>query len=227
MRQMLGAVVVGMAVVTAAHGHALYLVPDAANATQVIVVFGHDLEPDPAVKATTWQRFESLKLSARDDAGQTKPVTFTQKTDHFQATVPTGTRVVFGDVETGLSVKGDAAPKLVRHSPKAILGPIPADGGRLGDTVMLDIVPKTEAGKVRFQVLSRGKPVAAATVHVLVPEMAEEVEATTDDQGWTRAFDAVGRYGVTCRRVEPATGERDGKKYDGISHTATLVVNVK
>jgi len=76
-------------------------------------------------------------------------------------------------------------------------------------------------------VLAHGKPLANATVAVMVPGKKGEVEEKTDDKGWTKAIDGTGKFGVTCRHTEMKSGERDGKKYDGISHTATLVVDVK
>ena len=87
--------------------------------------------------------------------------------------------------------------------------------------------PKVEGGKVRFQVLARGKPVAGVAVSVMGPGKQAEADAKTDEQGWTKVFDGAGKYGVTYRQVEKKGGELDGKKYEGVSHTATLVVDVK
>jgi uncharacterized GH25 family protein len=215
-----------LAAAGAAHAHALFLVPD-ASPTKVLVVFGDELAPDPAIKDATWKRFDGLKLSARDESGKVTPVKFTKEKDHLLATVPAGTRVVFGEVESGLFAKGAAAPRLVKYYPKAVIGTVPADGGRLGEAAELEIVPKVDAGKVRFQVLARGKPVVGAAVGVKAPDSKGEAAAKTDEQGWTKVFDGAGRYGVTCRQVESKAGERDGKKYDGVSLTATLVVDVK
>lgn len=215
-------VIVAVAVV---HAHALYLVPGAGE--KVVVVFGDQLAPDPETKEATWKRFEGLKLSARDGDGKVKAVAFTKEKDHFLATVPAGTRVVYGEADLGLSAKGDAAAKLVTYHPKAVIGAIPADGGTLGEKAELEIVPEVTAGKVRFRVLARGKPVSGAEVEVLLPGKKDDIHAATDDTGWTKAFDAAGRYGAACRRVEATAGERDGKKYDGVSRTATLVVDVK
>jgi uncharacterized GH25 family protein len=227
MSRLFGALLLGLAVAAVAHAHALYLVTDARDATKVLVVFGDELAPDETTKEATWKRFDGLKLSARDKAGKDTPVKFTRGKGHLLATVPAGTQVVFGEVEYGLFAKGKGAPKLIKYYPKAIVGAVPDDGGRLGKSAGLEIVPKAEAGKVRFQVLARGKPVAGVTVSVLLPKEKGEAEAKTDEEGWTKSFDGAGRYGVTCRKVEPKGGERDGKKYDGVSHTATLVVDVK
>jgi len=227
MIRVLYALVLGLVVAAAAHAHALFLVRDAADATKVLVVFADQLAPDPAIKEATWIKFDSLKLSARDESGKVTAVKFTKEKDHFRVAVPAGTCLVFGEVDYGLTTKGSAVPKLTKFYPKAIIGAIPSDGGRLGDAADLEIVPKAESGKVRFQVLAHGKPVAAVAVLVMAPGKKGETEDKTDEQGWTKAFDGAGRYGATCRRVESKSGERDGKKYDGINQTATLVVDVK
>jgi hypothetical protein len=134
---------------------------------------------------------------------------------------------VFGEVEYGLFAKDNATPMLIKNYPKASVGAGSADGGRIGDTAEVDILPKVEAGKVRFQVLTRGKTVAGAAVAVMVPGHAGEAQEKTDEHGWTTPFAGAGKYGVTYRQVEKKSGELDGKKHDGVSHTATLVVDVK
>jgi len=87
-----------------------------------------------------------------------------------------------------------------------------------------------EAGKVRFQVLAAGKPVSGAKVSMILPEKKadkDSASAVTDEKGWTEAFASVGRYGLTVRHEETKGGEANGVKYELISHTATLVVDVK
>lgn len=126
-----------------------------------------------------------------------------------------------------LTTKGDDVPKLVKYYVKTILGSIPPDGGRLADTVDVDIVPKSEAGKLQFQVLARGKPVSGATVAVRAPGKDGETDASTNEQGWTASFAGAGRYGAICKRTETTTGVQDGKKYEGVTVTATLVVDLK
>lgn len=226
MARMFGVLLLGIATAAVAQAHALFLIPG-AEATKVLVVFGDQLAPDEATKDATWKRLEGLKLSARDGAGKVTPVKHTKEKGHLLATVPAGTQVVFGEVEYGLYAKGDATPMLIKYYPKTIIGAVPADGGKLDDAVEVDVVPKVESGKVRFRVLARGKPVAGAGVGVMVPGKKEEAQEKTDEAGWTKAFEESGKYGVTYRQVEKKGGERDGKKFDGVSHTATLVVDVK
>lgn len=216
----------GLATAAVAQGHALFLVPGTDD-TKVLVVFGDQLAPDEGTKDATWKRLEGLTLSARDASGKVTQVKHTKEKGHLLAAVPAGTKVVFGEVEYGLHAKGDATPMLIKYYPKTVLGEVPTDGGKLDDTVEVEIVPKVAAGKVRFQVLSRGKPVAGAAVSVMVPGKKEEAQEKTDAHGWTAELTGTGKYGATYRQVEKKGGERDGKKFDGVSHTATLVVDVK
>lgn len=114
MTRMVGALLLALAVTAVAQAHALFLIPD-ADATKVLVVFGDQLAPDAATKDATWKRLEGLKLSARDASGKVTLVKFTKEKDHLLATVPVGTKVVFGEVEAGLYAKGDAAPMLSKY----------------------------------------------------------------------------------------------------------------
>ena len=193
----------------------------------VVVVFGHGLQPDPKVKESSWQRMSGLKLTARDANGQPTPVTWAKAEHSLTAKVPAGTQVVAGSVDYGVYAKEGKAPRYIQFLPKAVIGTIPADGGVLGKSCELELVPIMEAAKVRFRVLSHGKAVANAEVDVLVPEKSEHVDVSTDDNGLTPAFDARGRYAVTVRQEEVKSGEVNGQKYDSIIRVATLVVDVK
>jgi hypothetical protein len=220
---MIGAVVLGLVVVAVAGAHDLFLI---SKGSHVLVIFNHDLEPDPNVGEATWKRFEGLKLTGRQN-GKTTPLTATKEKDHYKVAVPAGDLVVAGHVAYVSPGKGDA--KLVARSvyPKVIVGAIPADGGALGADCPLEIVPKVEGGKVRFQVLAAGKPVAGAQLAVIIAEKGEEAAATTDESGWSPSFEAKGRYGVAARRVEEKAGELNGMKYESMTTIATLVVDVK
>jgi hypothetical protein len=219
---MLGALVLGLAMVVAAHAHALYIVP---KGDHVIVVFSDNLEPDARIKDATWKRLGGLKLTSRGEV--LGAATVTMEKDHLRVLVPAGDRVITGEAVYVSPGKGDAKARGLRFHPRAIIGAIPADGGAIGGSCPLEVVPKVEAGKVRFQVLAAGKPVAGAKVAVLVPEKKEPADATTDEAGWTPAFEAKGRYGVTVRREEAKGGEVNGETFETTTHVATLVVDVK
>ena len=225
MRRMFGALVVGLSAVAVAHGHALYIVPAAGDGGQVTVVFSDDLSPDARIKPATWKKFDGLRLTAVAADGKTTELTPASGDHCLTASAPAGTRVLFGQVDYGVSTKGGGKPTFVKYYPRAILGGPPADGGKAD--AALQIVPKPEAGKVRFQVLADGKPAAGVKVSVIAPEKKEPAEATTDEHGLTPAYEGAGRYGVTARRVEEKSGEARGEKYEQVSHVATLVVDVK
>lgn len=231
MRRMIGALLVGLAATAVVQAHALYIVGNLGNATTKIdVVFSDDLNPDERVKEATWKKIDGMKLSAKLASG--KVIELTPKMDKAKlvaeipaSSPPDDPRVLFAAVDFGVSTKGEKA-SCVHFFPKQILGPVPADGGKVGEPLALEIVPKVEAGKVRFQVLQAGKPVKDAAVSVMLPKDDKKEKGTTDENGWTQAFEEKGRYAATVRVVEAKAGEVKGEKYEQTSHVATLVVDV-
>jgi hypothetical protein len=77
---------------------------------------------------------------------------------------------------------------------------------------------------VKFQFLVGGKPAADADGSVTLPDGKKE-KVKTDKDGFTAAFDATGRYAVYLKSVEAKAGEHDGKKYEQVTHYATLVAD--
>jgi hypothetical protein len=234
MRKLLGALVVAVAAVAVVQAHALYILPDGEKIT---VVFSDDLAPDANIKEATWKRVAGLKLTAVANDGARTKVTLTQEKDHLKATVPAGTVEVSGAVEYGVFAKGEGKPTLLKYYPRAVLGevkPGPRAANReprVEDPVAklfeFGIMPvKNAAGKVYFQVVMNGKPVAKSKVSVIAPKKDAE-DVTTDDEGRTPAFDAAGRYGVTARVSVDKEGEVNGQKYEVVTHVATLVVDIK
>lgn len=104
-------------------------------------------------------------------------------------------------------------------------GPDAKEPAVLGDRVPLEIVPRVSAGKIRFQALAGGKPVAKAEITVMVPGEEKSESIVADDKGLTPEFSKAGTYGVNVRRVEAKSGEEKGKKYEEVRSYATLVVN--
>lgn len=231
MRRMIGALLVGLASTAVVQAHALYIVGNLGNATTKIdVVFSDDLNPDERVKEATWKKIDGMKLSAKLASG--KVIELSPKMDKAKlvaeiaaTTPPDDARVLFAAVDFGVSTKGEKASR-VHFFPKQILGAVPADGGKVGEPLALEIVPKVEAGKVRFQVLQAGKPVKDATVSVMMPKDDKKEKGTTDENGWTQAFEEKGRYAATVRVVEATAGDVKGEKYEQTSRVATLVVDV-
>jgi uncharacterized GH25 family protein len=218
----LGAFAVLALATLTAQAHFVFVIPDAKDPGKALVVFSDALEPDEAV---TMEKITTLKLKVRDAAGKTTDAKFTADKHSFAATVPgTGSRVVYGSVNYGVMQKGDAKPFLLVYHPRAIVGAIPADGGKISGSAA-ELVPVAAAGKVKFQLLASGKPVADAEATVMLPDGKSE-KVKTDKDGFTKEFAGAGRYGVWVRYAEAKSGELDGKKYEEVRHYPTLVLEV-
>ena len=144
------------------------------------MVFSDGLDPDEAVDIA---KVAGLKLFVRDAAGKDEAVEHKVEKHSLAAKLPgSGPRVVFGSVAYGVMQKGDAKPFLLAYHPKAVIGSVAAKSLVIGEKLPAEIVPAVEAGKVRFQLLGSGKPVAGAEVTVLKPD-ATTAKLKTGD-GW-------------------------------------------
>jgi hypothetical protein len=220
MYRMLGAAVVGLFAVAAAHGHFTFVVPDAGGSSAK-VIFSDDLNPDMNVNV---EKIAATKLTLRDAAGKDSPLDLKKGEGCYLVSLPGGgPRVVFGTTEFGVSQKGDAKPYLLVYYPKALVGDVPAKAATLG--TKLEVVPAGGPGKPRFRVLTDGKAAAEVEVTVFVPGSAKQM-VKTDKDGLTPAFAANGRYGVFARLTETKAGEHAGKKYEEVRHYATLVADL-
>lgn len=222
MRQFLGAVVVGL-LASVAQAHMVYLVPDPADAGKVTLVFSDDLNPDPNVKAESFDKVAAAQLFARGADGKPVPVTGKRDGHSVQVAVPAGATAVYGTAEYGVFQRGENKPMRLTYYPKAAVGPQPADGGAVGAAVEILVVK--EAGQTRFRVLSDGKPAAKVEVTAKLDEANQKL--TTDENGLTPAVKGTGRYAVYARVTVDKAGEVGGKKYDTEARYATLVVDVK
>ena len=199
-----------------AHAHMVYVVP-AKDGGAITVVFSDSLEPDEKVKM---DKLAGLKLIARTD-GKDVPVEYTKADHSFAAKLPKGASVVYGTVAYGLLSRSEKPTLLVYH-PKAVLAGAGLKSATVGEAAAQEIVPVTEAGKTRFQLLAKGKPVAAAEGTVVLPDGTKE-KVTTDKGGYTPGFEQTGRYAAYLKLTEAKAGEHDGKKYEEVRHYATLV----
>jgi hypothetical protein len=222
MNRMVGAAAVGLFTVAVAQGHFPFVVPE-PDGTRAKVVFSDDLNPDTAVNI---EKLANTKLFLRDASGKETPLTWTKGEGHYLVELPgSGPRVVYGVSEYGVLQKGDAKPFRLTYYPKALVGAVPEKVATIGDKVNLEILTEGGPGKTRFQVMSRGKPVPEAEVTVLLPGSGKQA-VKTDKEGFTPAFQAAGRYGVSARLTETRSGEHEGKKFEEVRHYATLVVDV-
>jgi hypothetical protein len=187
------------------------------------VVFGHAPAPDPDTFPT---RAEKTALTARDAAGKETKLAVEKGDGNFYRAKLAGTPVVvYGTTEAGVTQRGDNPPMLSWYYPKVVAGDPFAASATVGAAAPMEVVPVRDGDKVKFKILSAGKPAAGAEVTVGLPgggeEKAEVVKAGAD--GLTAGFAARGRYCVAARRIEDRAGEFGGKKYAAVRHTATVV----
>ena len=202
-----------------AQAHFVFVVP-AANGSAVSVVFSDSLEPDENVAI---EKIAALKLTVRNAANQDTAVTLKTDKHALTGSLPgTGPRVVYGSIPYGVLAKGGAAPYLLTYHPKAIVGPVAERAAMVATP--LEVLPIYTGGKIAFQVLATGKPVADAEVTVTGPDDKKE-KVKTGPTGITQGFAGEGRFAVFAKNVEAKEGEHDGKKYSEIRHYATLVLN--
>lgn len=222
MPRLAGVLMIGLLAVSVAQGHFPYIVPDEKGVTAQ-VVFSDDLKPDPNVNI---EKLANTKLTLRDATGKETPLEW-KKADHAYLLefAGSGTRVVYGRTDYGVLQKGDAKPFLLVYFPKAIIGSATAKEATIGEKLPLEVAAVGTPGKVRFQVLALGKPVAESEVTVILPDSGKKA-VKTDKDGLTPEFDATGRYGVTAKLFETRTGEHAGKKFDEVRYYATLVCDV-
>jgi uncharacterized GH25 family protein len=204
-----------------ATAHFVFIVPESANKARV--VFSDSLAPDKNVSV---EKIAGTTLLMRDARGKASPkawaLVWTKGENSYAIEIPgTGSRVVYGVTDYGVVQKGSAKPYLLRYYPKALVGPIPEDGGKLGKHQDVEIVPVVSGGKVAFEVLAHARPVADAEVHVLQKSGAEKL--ITDAKGRTKAVEVKGQCGVYVRHVEKKAGKVGGKDYDEVRQYATLV----
>src|SRR6185436_19928141 len=141
-----------------ATAHMVYVVP-AKDAKTVTVVFSDSLDPDEEVPI---EKIAALKLTA---VAGGKAVAVEHKTEKhsLSATLPADTKLVYGSVTYGLFTRGEKPALLVYH-PKAVLGGASGKDATIGEKAVAELVPVADGGKVKFQFVVSGKPVADAEV---------------------------------------------------------------
>ena len=205
----------------AAHGHFVFVVPS-ADGTTAQVVFSDSLAPDENVDVG---KIAGTKLFVRDAAGKDTVAAWKKGAHCLDVAVAVKEpRLVYGHTDYGVLQRGSARPFLLQYYPKAILGAA-TSAAKVGDALPAEVVPLADGGKVRFLVLSRGKPAAGAEVNVLLPGGNGWKKMTTDKEGRTGPVGVNGRVGVWARVAEATAGERDGKKYEEVRRYATLVAD--
>ncbi len=219
MRRWIGSLAVCLAAVGMARAHFAFVVPE-VDGKSAKLIFSDSTQPDTKVDI---EKLGGTKLTFRDGSGKESALEMKKGDGFYQMALP-GAGTVFGIADLGVRQKGDDKPFRLVYYPKAINGP--NDAKAIGGVLKAEIVQTGSAGKVKFQVLAEGKPLAGAEVTVLLPgEMKQAVKTNKD--GFTEEFAPSGRYAVFARFTEAKPGEHAGMKFTETRHYATLVVDVK
>jgi hypothetical protein len=204
-----------------ARAHFLFVLPD-DDGLRARVILSEDLAPDDDIDPALVDR---VALVSRDPAGREHRVTLaTEGTERVVRFARRERIAIHGSLTHGV-MKHGPRPFLVVYHPKACVGYPFGSSAHIGADAPTEIVPAGHPGTLRFLVLARGEPVAAAAVTVIQPDGTRE-EVETDADGLTREFVAPGRYGAWARHVEPRSGEHDGVAYAEVRHYPTLVIDV-
>src|SRR5262249_1065634 len=216
------AAVFALAATPLTSAHFPFLVPDGDAKGKA--VFSDTLKPDKDVPI---DRIANTKLVVIAD-GKATDLTWTlDKTANcYGFDVPgSGTRIVVGTTDYGVLQRGDSKPFLLHYYPKVVFGDLSSpEKTSVGDRAPLELIPIALGGKLRFKAVAGGKPLVKTEVTVLIPEEEKGKVVTTDDSGFTPAFDKKGTYGAQVRQVEAKNGEQGGKKFEELRRYATLVV---
>jgi uncharacterized GH25 family protein len=218
---MLSVLALALVMAITAQAHFVYVVPESTG-TAAKVIFSDSLLPDENVPIT---KIKNTKLTLRDSTGKESQVELKEEKTYYAINVPgKGVRTVYGMTSYGVLKKGDDKPFLLQYYPKAIVGGLTAETQKIGEALPVEIIPVIADGKIRFQATAKGKPMAETEISVAAPKAESSEKLTTDKEGFTKAFEAKGTYGVWVRSSETANGEQDGMKYEEIRRYATLVV---
>lgn len=219
------AVMAGLIVTSAASGHFVFIVPDGPGSGAGKVIFSDALKPDERVNI---EKLAGTKLFVLVPGGPDTELKWTLNKDGacYKVEVPgTGPRVVGATTDYGVLQRGDSKPFRLYYYAKAVFGDLPSpEKATFGKRMPLELVPLAEAGKLRFQVLAQGQPLAKADVSVISPGSEKAESVTTDEKGITPPFEKTGRYGAHVQQTEGKTGEDRGKKYEEVRHYATAVL---
>lgn len=206
------AALAALLIASAAQAHFVFVVP-AKDGKSVQVVFSDDLDPDTGIAL---EKYSAIKLHSL--SGDKEAALDLKKGEGFLKADLADAQAVRGKLVYGIG-KGTPAYLLVYH-PKAVIG----KPGKHSHAE-LEAAPVVASGKVRFRLLAKGEPVADSEGSVILPDGKKE-KVKTDKDGFTKEFDASGRYGVYLRHIEKKKGDHGGKKYDEVRHYATLVFDL-
>lgn len=204
----------------ALHAHFGFVVPHAGGRTADLIL-SEDLKPERYVDVSI---IKDARLFIRDSDGKDTPLTLTRDGNLYRvALTGKGNRIIHGNANLGISPSGRGPkPFLLLYYPKTILGPLTGPAATIGGDVPVELIPHGEPGNTSFQLIARGKPLAAAEVAIILPS-GQEQRVKTNDAGFTPSFPQTGRFAAWARFWENTSGTHDGKPYEQTRHYAMLV----
>jgi uncharacterized GH25 family protein len=219
MKRMMLSVVLLVSFAYTIQAHMLFVVP-AKDGQSITVVFSDSFEAD---EHADMSHVSNLKLIARIEGKET-PVECKKAEHSFNGKLNKAATVTYGTAACGFLTRNEKTV-LRLYYPKSVTAGADAKASTIGEKAALEIVPITESGKTRFQLLAKGKPIADAEATIMIPDGSKQ-RVKSDKDGYTASFEKMGRYGAYFKQNETIAGEYEAKKYQEIWHYATLVVDV-
>jgi hypothetical protein len=198
--------------------HFTFIVPLPGRA-EAHMVLSETLTPDDAVSA---EIAAGAKIKVRDASGKEEIVELIPADNHFKLKLPgKGNRIAYGTANLGIANRGGKT-HLLLYYPKTIVGSLYGKDATVGGDQVVELVPHGEPGRIRIQLIARGKPVPAAEFTLIHPNGKQQI-VKTDAEGFAGPFTESGRYGAWARFWENSPGEQEGKPYEQLRHYAMLV----
>ena len=208
----------------AVRAHFPFLLP-AQDGTSAHLIMSETLVADPEVSVAL---LTSAKLFLRDANG----------TDHALAAPPadvdqgsftvalpgTGTRLLHGTIDLGVTQRRSSAPHRLVYYVKSVVGDPFAPVAKLGAEAPVEFVAEVGHHCYHLRLLVDGKPAPARPMHLLLPD-GSDLEVETDADGRTPPL-MPGRIGAWARDWKSERGEHDGRGFEQVRRYATFVADL-
>lgn len=182
--------------------------------------FGHGPEP---TDEKYYSRLQEAKVWRLEDNGKPEPLSLRPGKDSLVADLPSTKAAVFG-FEKNYGVTTRHGNYLSTNYSKTYSGADawPIETAKL---LRLDIAADRQDDKLVFTVRWNGKPFAGTDV--IVNRGDAEYEGQTDAKGrFAVPLSGSGTYTARATRTDETPGEHEGKKYDGLRYTSTLLIEI-